>query len=416
MKRNNLVCGIVSTICFTLTMSFISCSLSHQSDKTNYDASVSFVNSQLKYQISMINKDTTHFLNPVTVRPNGETVYCRPVDWRSGFFVGTLWEAVEMSGDSLLQAKAVDYTKAIEEAKKITWHHDVGFIINCSFGNAYEVTNDSYYKDVVVEAAKSLSTRFRPEAGIIQSWNVKGGWQSKRGWECPVIIDNMMNLEMLFKATEYSGDSIYYNIANKHAEITLKNHFREDASCYHVVDYSIEDGHVRSKCTAQGYADSSAWSRGQAWAIYGYTVCYRYTYDTKYLEQALKTADFMMNHPAMPKDHIPYWDMDAPKIPNEPRDVSSASCMASALYELGAYSDDRCDELRKYADSIMESLATPEYRPVVGENNGFLLKHSVGSIPHGSEIDVPLSYADYYYVEALKREHLTTSELLKTLR
>jgi len=415
MKTTNSFLWTASTICFVLAMSFTSCSSSKQTDKTNYDANVAFVNSQLTYQINTISKDTTHFLNPVTVMPNGETYYCEPTDWCSGFFVGTLWLASEMSGDSLLQAKAVDYTKEIEEVKNITWHHDVGFIINSSFGNAYDVTHDSYYKNVIIQAAKSLSTRFRPKAGIIQSWDVNGGWQSERGWECPVIIDNMMNLELMFKATEYSGDSIYYNIANKHAETTLKNHFRSDASCYHVVDYSLEDGHVRGKHTAQGYADNSVWSRGQVWAIYGYTLCYRYTKNPKYLEQALKTADFMMHHPAMPKDHIPYWDMDAPKIPNEFRDVSSAACMASALYELGAYSADRCDELRKYADSMMASLATPEYRAEVGGNNGFLLKHSVGSIPHNSQIDVPLNYADYYYVEALKRQHLTIAELLKTL-
>lgn len=277
-------------------------------------------------------------------------------------------------------------------------------MVNCSFGNGLRLANVPGYKEVMIQAAKSLSSRFRAEAGIIQSWDVARGWQSERGWECPVIIDNMMNLELLFEASKLSGDSTYYHIAVSHADRTLKEHFRPNGSCYHVIDYSLKDGSVRHRQTAQGYADESTWSRGQAWAIYGFTVCYRETGDRKYLDQALKTFEMMKNNPRMPEDLIPYWDMDAPNIPNEPRDASSASCIASALYEISTMDVENPESYKEYADHIMTSLASADYRAALGTNGNFLLMHSVGSIPHGSEIDVPLNYADYYFMEALKRK------------
>ena len=316
-----------------------------------------------------------------------------------------MWYLYELTGDSTLLPLAQKYTEALYEARNLTWHHDIGFIINCSYGNGLRLSHKEEYKDVMIQAAKSLCTRFHEKPQVIQSWDVKGNsWQSERGWECPVIIDNMMNLELLFEATKLSGDSTYYKVAVAHADRTLKEHFRPDGSCFHVIDYSISDGTVRHRQTAQGYADSSAWSRGQAWAIYGYTVCYRETKEQKYLDQALKTFRFMKNHKNMPADLVPYWDMDAPKIPDEPRDASSASVMASALYEISTCPVDSPQVYRDYADSIMVSLSSPAYTAPVGENGRFLLMHSTGSVPHNSEIDVPLNYADYYYLEALKRK------------
>ena len=343
-------------------------------------------------------------MNPVTLKTDGSVYYCGPADWRSGFFPGSVWYLYELSGDTALLPLAQKYTWAIEEAKNLTWHHDIGFIINCSFGNGLRLTADPSYKDVMVQAAKSLSTRFREAPQVIQSWNVDRGWQSERGWECPVIIDNMMNLELMFEATRLSGDSSFYKIAIAHADRTLQEHFRPDGSCYHVIDYDLKDGSVRHRHTAQGYAHESAWSRGQAWAIYGFVVCYRETGDRKYLDQALKTFNFMKNHKAMPADLIPYWDMDAPNIPNEPRDASAASCIAAALYEISTLDVENPADYKAYADSIMTSLASPAYRAALGTNGNFLLMHSVGSIPHNSEIDVPLNYADYYFMEALKRK------------
>lgn len=364
---------------------------------------VTFAEKQLGQAINVI-EASGKCLNPVTLKKDGSVYYCGHSDWRSGFFPGSVWYLYELSGNKNYLPLARKYTQAIEKAKHLTWHHDIGFIINCSFGNGLRLTKDSSYVGVMVEAAKSLTTRFRPKAGIIQSWEVTRGWMSQRGWECPVIIDNMMNLELLFEATKLTADSSYYKIAVSHADRTLAEHFRADGSCYHVIDYSLKDGSVRNRHTAQGYSHSSIWSRGQAWAIYGFSVCYRETGDKRYLAQAIKTFNCMKNHPRMPKDLIPYWDMDAPKIPNEPRDVSTASCMASALYEMSTFDTPDAASYKMYADRIMEALSSPAYRSAVGENGCFLLKHSVGSIPHGSEIDVPLNYADYYFMEALKRK------------
>ena len=344
-------------------------------------------------------------LNPVTLNENGQVYYCGFSDWRSGFFPGSVWYLYELTGDNTLLPVAQKYTEALDEAKKLTWHHDIGFIVNCSYGNGLRLSGKAEYKDVMIEAANSLCTRFREKPGTIQSWNVSGNsWQAQRGWECPVIIDNMMNLELLFEATKLSGDSAYYKVAVAHADRTLKEQFRPDGSCYHVIDYSLSDGSVRHRHTAQGYSHESVWSRGQAWAIYGFTMCYRYSGDKKYLQQAIKTFNFMKNHKKMPEDFVPYGDMEAPKIPDEPRDVSSAAVMASALYEICTLGVPEAISCEEYADHIMASLASERYTARLGENGRFILMHSVGSIPHNSEIDVPLNYADYYYLEALKRK------------
>ena len=340
-------------------------------------------------------------LNPRTIK-DGKVKYIRRDDWCSGFFPGSMWLDYDLTKDEKWKGLAAKYTEDLDTIKYLKWHHDVGFMIGCSYLTGYRLTKEPAYVDVIVEAAKSLSTRYRKDAKVIQSWDADKGWQGKRGWECPVIIDNMMNLELLFEATALSGDSTFYNIAVNHANSTMANHFREDNSCYHVVDYALADGSVRSRQTAQGYAHESAWARGQAWAIYGFTTCYRYTGDQRYLEQAEKTLQFYLNDENLPEDLIPYWDLDAPKIPNEPRDVSAAACIASALYEMDGY----CPEkgYKAIADKIVTTLATPAYKAEVGTNGNFILMHSVGSIPHGAEIDVPLNYADYYYQEALIRK------------
>lgn len=342
--------------------------------------------------------------NPVTLKRNGEVFYCNCQDWRSGFFPGTLWQLYELTEDSALLLPAKKHTEKLEEAKRLTRHHDIGFIIGCSFGNGFRLARKKEYADVIVEAARTLAARFREKTRTIQSWNVNcNNWQSKRGWKYPVIIDNLMNLELLFNATKLSGDSSFYKIAVAHADRTLQEHFRNDGSCYHVVDYNPENGHVRSRQTAQGYRDESAWSRGQAWAIYGYSMCYRETGDKKYLRQALKTFGFMKGHRNMPSDFIPYWDMDAPDIPDEPRDASSAAVIASALYEMSSYNIPESASCREYADCIMKSLSSERYTAPVGQNGRFILMHGTGSVPHNNAVNAPLIYADYYYVEALKR-------------
>lgn len=343
-----------------------------------------------------------NFVNPRTILPDGSVWYVPVDDWCSGFFPGSLWYLGELTHDTEWSRRAKLYTETLDTAQYLTWHHDVGFIIGSSYLNGYRLGGQDQYAPVVVNAARSLSTRFRPGAGVIQSWNVDKGWQSERGWACPVIIDNMMNLEILFEATCMTGDSTYYNVAVSHANTTMKHHFRPNYSCYHVVDYDPANGEVRHRQTAQGYADESSWARGQAWALYGYTMCYRYTGNPSYLYQATKVCDMIFSDPSLPEDLVPYWDYNAPGIPSEPRDASAAACTASALYELSTYLPQR--GYKELADKILVSLSSPAYRAEIGTNRNFLLMHSVGSIPHGHEIDVPINYADYYYLEALLRK------------
>lgn len=353
---------------------------------------------QIGFQTKLI-EESGEILNPRTTN-NNKIEYIPMDDWTSGFFPGSMWYMYDLTKDDKWKNLGIRYTEALDSVKYLKWHHDVGFMVYCSYGNAYRVTQNPAYKDVIVETAKSLSTRFRPAAGVIQSWDEDRGWQGTRGWMCPVIIDNMMNLELLFAASKFTNDTTFRHIAISHADATLKNQYRDDYSCYHVVDYDKVKGGVRGKCTAQGYSDESVWARGQAWGLYGFAVCYRETKDPRYLEFAENIYNFLFTHKLMPADLVPYWDFNDPNIPNAPRDASAAAVIASALYELSEYKP----EYKAVADKIMESLSSPTYRALVGTNGNFLLMHSVGSIPHGQEIDVPLNYADYYFLEALSRK------------
>lgn len=327
---------------------------------------------------------------------NGSLKLVRPKDWTSGFFPGQLWFLYEMTRKNEWKEKAATFTSAIENQQFDHSTHDLGFKIFCSVGAGYRLTGNEHYKGVIIQAAKTLSKRYNVNTGTIKSWD-----HMSHRWKYPVIIDNMMNLELLFEATKLSGDSSFYKIAVSHANATLKNHFRADNSSFHVVDYdTIHAGNIIKKNTHQGFADESAWARGQAWALYGYTMCYRETKNIIYLQQAEKVAAYILTHPNLPKDLIPYWDFNAPDIPNEPRDASAAAIIASALYELSSYSD---KSYKKTADKIITNL-TKKYRSAIGDNKGFLLTHSTGNKPFNSEIDEPLSYADYYYLEALNRK------------
>ena len=321
-------------------------------------------------------------------------------DWTEGFFPGTCWYMFELTGDEKWKQYALNFQQQFIDHRFLTTNHDLGFVFNCSFGHAYRLTNKDEYRTVLIDAANSLITRFNPNVGCIKSWDVDRGWQSERGWQYPVIIDNMMNLELLFEVSKITGDEIYKQIAVTHALTTMKNHFRDDGSSYHVIDYDTLDGTVRNRHTAQGYAHESAWARGQAWGIYGFTISFRYTKDQQYLKKAETIANFVLNHPNLPAEKVPYWDFNAPNIPDEFRDASAAAIIASALLELDKYSS---SDYESVALEIIRSLSSEKYFAASGTNHNFLLMHCVGSIPHGNEIDVPLNYADYYFVEAMYR-------------
>lgn len=372
---------------------------------TKIDNAMARANEQLRYALKCTAEARKTAkgdrITPRSIGKDGNLVLVGPKDWCSGFFAGTLWQMYQYSHEQYWRENAVSNTWLIESAK---WHrgtHDLGFMIGDSFGKAYQLTEEQSYRDVMLQAARTLCTRFSPKVGCIRSWD-----HNADKWKFPVIIDNMMNLEMLFEAYQLTGDKSFYDIAVSHANITMKNHFRDDYSSFHVVDYDPVTGAVRSRVTHQGYSDDSFWSRGQGWALYGYTMCYRYTHDQRYLEQAKNVAKFLFSLKNMPEDGIFYWDMKDPAIPDAPRDASSAALVASAFYELQGYVDAELGrQYKAYADKIVNSLID-HYQAPVGSNQGFLLLHSTGHKPGNSEIDVPINYADYFYMEALLRKAL----------
>jgi len=324
----------------------------------------------------------------------------RSYDWTSGFYAGNLWQLYRLTNDPKYKEQAQKWTPFSKVESVNRTSHDVGFKVYCSFGEAYKVEHKKEYAAVIIKGAETLSGRFDPKIGAIRSWDF-----NKKVWDFPVIIDNMMNLELLFEASKLSGNPKYREIAIQHANTTLKNQFREDNSCYHVIDYDPKTGNVRMKTTLQGYNDDSVWARGQGWAVYGFTMSYRYTKDPAYLKQAEATANFFMNNKNLPEDGIPYWDFKDPSIPNAARDVSAAMIMASGLYELYGYTKNK--SYLAFANKLMTSVQSDKY--ILNENikAPFLFDHSTGNWPKHDEIDVPMIYADYYFLEALLREKVT---------
>ncbi|MDW7691211.1 glycoside hydrolase family 88 protein [Flammeovirgaceae bacterium SG7u.111] len=320
-------------------------------------------------------------------------------DWTSGFWPGTLWYLYEYTGDEKWKQAADKYSRYLTPLSVTpAADHDLGFQVFCSFGNGYRLTKNAEYKDIILKTSDTLATLFNPTVGTILSWPVM---VEKMGWPHNTIVDNMINLEMLFWASKNGGDSSLYNLAVSHAETTMENHFREDNSVYHVIVYDTLTGEKIKGVTHQGYADETMWARGQAWAIYGYTMTYRETKDPKFLDFAHKVSRVYLDR--LPEDLIPFWDFDAPGIPNAPKDASAAAVVASALIELAGYTEDAAlaGEYLTKAKKMIATLSTDEYQSK-DKNTSFLL-HSTGHHPKGSEIDASIIYADYYYVEALVR-------------
>ena len=321
----------------------------------------------------------------------------RPVFWwTAGHFPGSLWYLYEATGDAFFRDRATDWTELLAPNSTVDDNHDVGFIMYCSYGNARRLLKTDRYDALLVETAESLSRRFNPKLGLIRSW---GKIEDKKDFL--VIPDNMMNLELLEAATKISGDARFDAVARSHADVTMKNHFRTDGGTYHVLNYSQKDGRIQEIRRGQGAQVGTAWSRGQSWAIYGYTMMYRETGKKEYLAFAQKVTDFAINHPNMPEDGVPYWDFGTP---GEERDTSAASIMASGLLELCTYVDaKKAAAYRAFAVKQLLALASPDYFSEGDEIGHFLLKHGVGHKPGDSEIDTPLDYGDYYFLEALVR-------------
>lgn len=383
MKRRLLNFLVIATF---LSLSFSSC----RNNTSWVDESIETA----AYQLDMMAKEISGQEKlPRSIR-EGEIRLEDLYDWTSGFFPGSLWYMYEFTNDEMFKKQAVEYTNLLYNLKNYTGTHDLGFMVYCSYGNGFRLTGDTSYIHVMVETSDNLISRFNEKTGTIRSWDF-GEWQF------PVIIDNMMNLELLFWASDFTKNPKYRDVALRHADTTMKNHYRPDFSSYHVIDYDTITGNVIAKQTFQGYADESAWARGQAWGLYGYTVCYRATGDEKYLRMAENIAGFIMDN-VKTEDLVPYWDYNAPDIPNAPRDASASAVTASALFELSQYVK-QGDKYFNYAETILKNLSGEQYLAKKGENKGFILMHSVGHLPANSEIDTPLNYADYYYLESLMR-------------
>ena len=402
--KNKLLLAVGSMALLT------ACDASKGNEMAWFDHAVKTSGYQLLYMAEQLKNEPDTACFPRSIK-EGKYRLEHPTDWTSGFYPGSMWLAYELTGDEALAKEARKYTDRLQDMQYYTGNHDLGFMMFCSYGQGIRLKPEPTDSLILIHSSESLCSRFRPEVGLIRSWDFGD-------WSYPVIIDNMMNLELLYFASKVTGDTRYAKIATTHAETTAKNQLRKDYSNYHVVDYDTLTGKVLHQATCQGFSDNSAWARGQAWAIYGYTMAYRETKNPKFLEIAIHTADYWLNHPNLPEDGVPYWDFNAGQEgyvpdwaydPNRfkvvPRDASAAAIAASAFLELATYVPNE----KTYYDAavkILKSLSSPAYRAVPGTNNNFILMHSVGSIPHNQEIDVPLVYADYYFLEALNRyEH-----------
>lgn len=320
-------------------------------------------------------------------------------DWTSGFYPGELWLLYKYTGDEFWKENARKVTTFLEKEQYNKNDHDIGFRIYCSYGNGWLLTKSEEYKKVIVQAAQSLVSRYNEKTHTIMSW----GKRPERDWKYPVIIDNMMNLELLAEASKLTGNELFKKIAIEHADRTMKDHYRKDYSCPHVVDYDPETGAFRKMDWNNGYSDPkvAVWSRGQGWGLYGFTMMYRETKDLRYLQHAEKVAEFILKNPNMPEDMVPYWDFSSPKVPTM-RDASAAAIIASALMELSTYSTNG----KRYfeaGEKMLKSLSSGKYQAASGTNAHYLLKHATGNFIQKGELDGTLIYADYYFVEGLIR-------------
>ncbi|MCT4601434.1 MAG: glycoside hydrolase family 88 protein [Marinifilum sp.] len=401
---------IIKLLFLSLILSGTSCNRSVQTNNTKLNVSnIDFINLDVNTLIkdceSQLNKATPKITDlskhPRFIETNKTEWEQVPNDkliWTSGFYPGILWYMYDITGNKKWKNEAIKRTEVFEDFKNITEHHDIGFMMFPAYGKGFQIGNKHEYKDILLTSAKSLASRFNENVGTIKSWCNK---MHPRWKQHITIIDNMLNLELLFWSAKNGGDPKHYDIAVKHAETTMKNHFRKDYTSWHVLEYDSITGNVLNRHTKQGYADNSRWSRGQAWGVYGYTMIYKETKDEKFLKFAEQITNKYLEQ--LPKDLVPCWDFDVANNPSEEKDASAAAIVASALLDLSELTKSQ-DNKKKYyqtAKNMLASLGSKKYSGV-GKTDSFLI-HSTGAKSLGSEIDVALIYADYYYIEALCR-------------
>ena len=401
---------LIACSCFIMTIH------SFGQDKNNLQENISTVfNTAAEQYKTLLDSANVQMKYPRSSK-NGNLTFAGIEDWTGGFWPGALWYMFEYTKNPKWKEAAIKWTETLESNQFNTKHHDIGFMMYNSYGNGYRLTKNEKYKAILIQSAKSLCKRYNEKVGAIKSWNDKPSLDGKDTMRFPVIIDNMMNLELLFFASKITGDPTYKNIAIKHAEKTMQNHVRPDFSSYHVVDYDTITGIALHKETNQGYAHNSTWTRGEAWGIYGFTMTYRETGDIRFLNTAINMADFFINHKNLPSDKIPNWDFNVNEVgytspanaqSNQltyiPKDASAAAILASALLELSNYTGTKGAQYKKTANEILSSLSSKNYLAVAGTNNGFLLMHCTGNANRLSEVDKPIMYGDYYFLEALLR-------------
>lgn len=394
MKIKNLLYGIG-------IMALSSCA-GEKAEKLDVDKALAYCDVQVHRALAELEKngEADYSMQPRNILSGEKLWNCRKVakeEWTGGFWPGILWYDYEATQNDTIRELAEKYTESLKLFSEIpAYDHDLGFLVFCSYGNGYRLTHNPTYRDVIIATADSLATLYNPKVGTILSWprNIEmlGGHNT--------IMDNMINLEMLFWAARNGGDRRLFDVAVSHADKTMENQFRPDYTSYHVAVYDTLTGNCIKKCTHQGYADESMWARGQAWAIYGYAVVFRETGDPKYLEFAEKLVDVYLKN--LPEDYVPYWDFNAPDIPNVPKDASAACIVASALLEMsGFYGNGQGEKYKEAAEKMLCSLSSDKYQS--RDTNVAFLLHSTGHWPAKSEIDASIIYADYYYIEALLR-------------
>lgn len=391
--------AVIITLLLIIGISTITLRASVPDWNTQIDHCLKFAASQLTKTVNSM-PDSTRY--PSMTDSEGAWITNNRYHWTSGFFPGCLWKMYEATSDDIWKQRAIRWTIPLEEMKDVARDHDTGFQIFLSYGNGYLLTGKKEYKDVVLKAAQTLTTRFNPKVGLMMSWNPDEPWNINKGWKFPVIVDNLMNLELIFWASQNGGNPEWLKLAETHALNTAKYFIREDGSVYHVIDFDPETGKIRKKDTHQGYSVESAWARGQAWGIYGFTMAYRYTKNPVFLESAEKIANFFISN--LPSDYIPYWDFRAPEIPDEPRDSSAAAITASALLELETFTKDQSAKAKYHTTAlhILESLSSPNYLAEGTPSSGIIL-HGTFHKPINGGIDVSLIYGDCYFLEALLR-------------
>ena len=394
MKTRNWLIGI-GLVCLTACADTKSGDVSGRFDA---DEALAYCDAQVRRtldELAQRDGGVDYTMMPRNIADSASHWYCSKVtkdEWCAGFWPGILWYDYEYTNDPAIRQEAEKFTASLEYLTyEPAYDHDLGFLMFCSYGNGYRLTRNESYRQAILRSAEALSALFNPKVGTMLSWprNVAmfGGHNT--------IMDNMINLEMLFWAAKNGGDKKLYDMAVSHADTTMKYHFRPDYTSYHVAVYDTLTGEFVKGVTHQGYDDNSMWARGQAWAIYGYTVVYRETKEPRFLDFVQKVADVYLEH--LPDDYVPYWDFNDPAIPYAPRDASAACVVASALLELSGYvSPEKGQEYKKAAVCMLESLSSDKYRS--GKSKPAFLLHSTGNYPSHSEIDAAIIYADYYYI------------------